>query len=77
MRIKDILLSGWITLMACLPIVNSRAVEVIISDGMSNAQLKQRMEQSLSNLLTEVNAAYEGERNINYGALRLPSDVQT
>lgn len=77
MRIKDIFLSGLIVMLVCLPWMNGRAVEVIISDGMSNAQLKQRMERSLSNLLTEVNAAYEGERNINYGALRLPSDVQT
>ena len=77
MKIRDILLSGWIIFITCLPIENIEAVEVIISDGMSNLQLKQRMEQSLSNLLTEVNAAYEGERNINYGTLRLPSDVQT
>ena len=52
------------------------AIEVIITDGLKNEQLKQRMEKSLSKLLTEVNAAHEEERSINFGSLRLPADVQ-
>lgn len=77
MKIKNILFSVWIAWLACLPLVNGWAVEVIISDGMSNAQLKQKMEHSLSALLTEVNTAYESGRMINYGSLRLSEDVQT
>lgn len=52
------------------------AVEVIITDGLKNVQLKQKMERSLSALLTEVNAAHEKERKIDFASLRLPSDVQ-
>lgn len=77
MRIKDTLWRGLIILAICLFSGNVKAVEVVITDGMSNTQLRQRMEQSLSVLLTEVNAAYEEGRTINYSALRLPSDVQT
>ena len=65
-------------LLICLLSVHQvTAVEVIITDGLKNEQLKKKMEQSLSTLLTEVNAAHEQGRNINYASLRLPSDVET
>lgn len=65
-------------LLICLLSVHQvMAVEVIITDGLKNEQLKKKMEQSLSTLLTEVNAAHEEGRNINYASLRLPSDVET
>ena len=65
-------------LLICLLSVHQvMAVEVIITDGLKNEQLKKKMEQSLSALLTEVNAAHEQGRNINFASLRLPSDVET
>lgn len=65
-------------LLICLLSVHQvMAVEVIITDGLKNEQLKKKMEQSLSMLLTEVNAAHEQGRNINFASLRLPSDVET
>lgn len=66
-----------VLLMCVLSIHQALAVEVIITDGLKNEQLKKKMEQSLSMLLTEVNAAHEQGRNINFASLRLPSDVET
>ena len=65
-------------LLICLLSVHQvMAVEVIITDGLKNEQLKKKMELSLSMLLTEVNTAHEQGRNINFASLRLPSDVET
>ncbi len=65
-------------LLICLLSVHQvMAVEVIITDGLKNEQLKKKMELSLSMLLTEVNAAHEQGRNINFASLRLPSNVET
>ena len=66
-----------VLLMCVLSVHQASAVEVIITDGLKNEQLKKKMEQSLSLLLTEVNAANEQGRNINFASLRLPSDVKT
>lgn len=65
-------------LLICLLSVHQvMAVEVIITDGLKNEKLKKKMELSLSMLLTEVNAAHEQGRNINFASLRLPSNVET
>ena len=66
-----------VVLMCVLSTHQAMAVEVIITDGLKNELLKKKMEQSLSTLLTEVNAAHEQGRNINFASLRLPSDVET
>ena len=66
-----------VLLICVLSVHQAMAVEVIITDGLKNEQLKKKMEQSLSTLLTEVNAAHEEGRNINFASLRLPSDVET
>lgn len=77
MKISTLLFSLWMACLTCLPLMKCWPVEVIISDGMNNAMLKQKMEHSLSALLTEVNTAYKNKRRINYEALRLPPDVRT
>lgn len=66
-----------VLLICLLSVHQALAVEVIITDGLKNEQLKKKMEQSLSTLLTEVNEAHEQGRNINFASLRLPSDVET
>lgn len=66
-----------VLLICLLSVHQALAVEVIITDGLKNEQLKKKMELSLSALLTEVNAAHEQGRNINFASLRLPSDVET
>ncbi len=74
---RRILMMLSVLLICLLSVHQVMAVEVIITDGLKNEQLKKKMEQSLSTLLTEVNAAHEEGRNINYASLRLPSDVET
>lgn len=78
MRIKS-MLASLVLLVMLLGIGASScmAVEVTISDGMNNETLKKKMEASLSQLLTEINAAHEQNRNPNYGMLKLPVDVET
>lgn len=51
-------------------------VTVRISDGIDNESVKGRIEQTISNLLTEANAAHEEGRELNYAALKLPASVQ-
>ena len=74
---RRILMMLSVLLICLLSVHQVMAVEVIITDGLKNEQLKKKMEQSLSTLLTEVNAAHEEGRNINFTSLRLPSDVET
>ena len=74
---RRILMMLSVLLMCLLSVHQAMAVEVIITDGLKNEQLKKKMEQSLSTLLTEVNAAHEEGRNINFASLSLPSDVET
>lgn len=51
-------------------------VTVSISDGLSNAALQQKMEQKMTTLLTEINAAQSEDRNLNFKALKLIASVQ-
>ena len=51
-------------------------VTVRISDGIENAAIKTKMEQTISAILTEANAAHEAKRELNYSALGIPSSVQ-
>lgn len=54
-----------------------QAVNFIIKGGVDNATVKAKIERTLSNLLTEINAAHDAGRNINYSKLGLPADVET
>lgn len=74
---RRILMMLSVLLICLLSVHQVMAVEVIITDGLKNEQLKKKMEQSLSTLLTEVNVAHEEGRNINFASLRLPFDVET
>lgn len=52
-------------------------VNVTISDGISNDALKAKMERQMSALLTEMTAAGEQNRALQYAQLGLDEDVQT
>lgn len=52
------------------------AVKVTISDGLSNDALKNKMEQNLGRLLTEVNEAQSSGRAIDLGKMSLSDDVK-
>ncbi len=51
-------------------------VNVSISDGISNSAIKSKMEQKMSALLTEVNAAQSSGRALDFKALALSASVQ-
>ena len=47
-----------------------------ISDGLEDNYLEQKIEKTISSILTEANAAHEGNRELNYAALNIPESVQ-
>lgn len=53
------------------------SVNVKIPDGINDTRIKERMEMSTSALLTEINAAQEAERNLDFSKLSLSQSVQS
>lgn len=51
-------------------------VTLSISDGIDNEAIKQQMERTISNILTEANAAQEEGRQLKYSQLGIPPSVQ-
>lgn len=51
-------------------------VTVRVSDGIENESIKSKIERTVSAILTEANAAHEGNREMNYSALGIPANVQ-
>ncbi len=47
-----------------------------VSDGIENAAVKAKMEQTISKILTEANAAQEEGRQMSYSSLGIPQSVQ-
>lgn len=57
----------------------SRASEYVtlkISGGIDDNYVKQKIEKTISRILTEANAAHEGNRELNYATLNIPESVQ-
>ncbi len=59
------------------PVALFGGVQVSISDGIDNMSLKNKMERTMSALLTEVNNAQAAGRSINFSSLNINTDVQT
>ena len=51
-------------------------VNFTISDGIDNAAVKQKMESSVSRMLSEINAAQAGGRALNFSAMGVGTRVQ-
>lgn len=51
-------------------------VSFTISDGIDNASIKSRIESTVSRMLTEINAAQEAGRNLNFSVMEVDSRVQ-
>ena len=47
-----------------------------LSSGITNNTVKQKIEKTISRILTEANAAHEAKRELNYAALNIPKAVQ-
>lgn len=59
--------------------IRVEAAELVIfkiSDGIEDISIKQKIEVTISRILTEANAAYEAKRELNYAALNIPASVQ-
>ena len=54
----------------------SSNVTVTITDGVSSVALRQKMENSISRILNEINAAQAADRNLDFGAMGVGIDVQ-
>lgn len=52
------------------------AVQVKITNGIDNTILQMKMEETMSKLLTEINAAQNANRALNLGSLGIPQSVQ-
>lgn len=51
-------------------------VSFSVSDGIDNATIKSKIERSVSKMLTEINAAQEAGRNLNFSAMGVGQRVQ-
>lgn len=59
--------------------IRVEAAELVIfkiSDGIEDISIKQKIEVTISRILTEANAAHEAKRELNYAALNIPASVQ-
>lgn len=64
------------TLLLFVPALLWAGVQISISDGIENQQVKTKMETKMSALLTEINAAQASGRALNFANLNLSSSVQ-
>ena len=57
--------------MVALIATSSKAdnVTFTVSDGIDNTTIKSKIESSVSRMLTEINSAQEGKRNLNFSAM--------
>lgn len=68
-----LLLFAWV---ATATIQAADKVTLRISDGIENETVKVKMEQTISSILTEANAAHEQRREMDYSIMGIPSSVQ-
>jgi hypothetical protein len=63
---------------SCLLPVDTQAgnVKFIISDGVSNPSLKQKMEFAVTRILSEINEAQEDDRDLDFTAMSVSPSVQ-
>jgi len=59
-----------------LPSLAYTQVKVTLTDGIDNMVVKQKMENTISIILTEANAAQQAGRQMHYSQLGVPADVQ-
>ena len=59
-----------------MSVVVQATVQVKITSGLDNPALQAKMECTMSQLLTEINAAQSANRSLNFGAIGVPQSVQ-
>lgn len=65
-----------LSLFCLMPLLALAQITVTISDGVDNPTLKSKMEQTISNLLNEANAAQQQGRDLRLGQYGIPENVQ-
>ena len=66
----------FVILLSIMPLFAWANVRMTISDGIDNAQIKEKMESTISAILTEVNKAQAEGRDLRLGAIGVPENVQ-
>lgn len=62
---------------ACsIPSIAGNTIKVTLTDGIDDNAVKQKMENTISAILTEANDAQQAGRQMNYSRLGIPADVQ-
>ncbi|OYP69206.1 hypothetical protein [Prevotella sp. P2-180] len=69
-------LSFIIILLSLWTLFSNASIKVTITDGIDDDAVKQRMEQHLSTMLTEINSAQSGKRNLNFATIDVNTNVQ-
>ena len=65
-----------ILVMSLCTLCSYASIKVTVTDGIDNEAVKQRIEQSLSSMLTEINSAQSENRNLDFASLKVNSTVQ-
>ena len=66
----------FVILLSIMPLIAWANVRMTISDGIDNAQIKEKMESTISAILTEANNAQAEGRDLRLGAIGVPENVQ-
>ena len=66
----------FVILLSIMPLFAWANVRMTISDGIDNAQIKEKMESTISAILTEANNAQAEGRDLRLGAIGVPENVQ-
>ena len=69
-------LSFIIILLSLWTLFSNASIKVTITDGIDDDAVKQRMEQHLSTMLTEINSAQSGKRSLNFATIDVNTNVQ-
>ena len=65
-----------ILVMSLCTLCSYASIKVTVTDGIDNETVKQRIEQNLSTMLTEINSAQSENRNLDFASLNVNSTVQ-
>ncbi len=73
-RLSFMLLTVTMMLLAAIETKAQNRVYVTITDGIENKQVKALMEQNLTRMLTEINAAQRQDRDLDFNAMGITSN---
>ena len=65
-----------LSMMMCVQLSAADEVKFVVTDGITNSNTKNQIEQNVSALLTELNQAQSADRAINYGKVGITEEVK-